>query len=80
MADMFLALDKDMNGTLSKPELREYADGTLTDIFVERGLCTSNFLLRENHSHNRPKIVDQNTWSCTLLILLQLREILAVRL
>lgn len=36
-ADMFLALDKDMNGTLSKQELREYADGTLTDIFVERG-------------------------------------------
>lgn len=36
-ADMFLALDKDMNGTLSKQELREYADGTLTEIFVERG-------------------------------------------
>ncbi|THG23973.1 hypothetical protein TEA_017010 [Camellia sinensis var. sinensis] len=35
-ADMFLALDKDMNGTLSKQELREYADGTLTDIFIER--------------------------------------------
>jgi len=33
---MFLALDKDMNGTLSKQELREYADGTLTDIFIER--------------------------------------------
>ncbi|GJW96549.1 probable serine/threonine-protein phosphatase 2A regulatory subunit B'' subunit TON2 [Tanacetum coccineum] len=26
----------DMNGTLSKQELREYADGTLTDIFIER--------------------------------------------
>lgn len=37
-ADMFLALDKDMNGTLSKQELREYADGTLTEIFIERGL------------------------------------------
>ncbi|THG11447.1 hypothetical protein TEA_002440 [Camellia sinensis var. sinensis] len=36
-ADMFLALDKDMNGTLSKQELREYVDGTLTDIFIERG-------------------------------------------
>lgn len=35
--DMFLALDKDMNGTLSKQELREYADGTLTEIFIERG-------------------------------------------
>ena len=35
---MFLALDKDMNGTLSKQELREYADGTLTDIFIERGM------------------------------------------
>ncbi|KAL6560512.1 putative serine/threonine-protein phosphatase 2A regulatory subunit B'' subunit ton2 [Orobanche gracilis] len=35
-ADMFLALDKDMNGTLSKEELRYYADGTLTDIFIER--------------------------------------------
>jgi len=34
---MFLALDKDTNGTLSKQELREYADGTLTDIFIERG-------------------------------------------
>ncbi|KAG5554967.1 hypothetical protein RHGRI_012495 [Rhododendron griersonianum] len=37
ICDMFLALDKDMNGTLSKQELREYADGTLTDIFIERG-------------------------------------------
>ncbi|KAL0287028.1 UNVERIFIED_CONTAM: putative serine/threonine-protein phosphatase 2A regulatory subunit B'' subunit TON2 [Sesamum radiatum] len=36
ICDMFLALDKDMNGTLSKPELRDYADGTLTDIFIER--------------------------------------------
>jgi len=36
-ADMFLALDKDMNGTLSKQELKEYADGTLTEIFIERG-------------------------------------------
>ncbi|KAL7178097.1 hypothetical protein ACSBR2_031283 [Camellia fascicularis] len=36
ICDMFLALDKDMNGTLSKQELREYADGTLTDIFIER--------------------------------------------
>ncbi|KAH7843350.1 hypothetical protein Vadar_015604 [Vaccinium darrowii] len=33
---MFLALDKDMNGTLSKQELQEYADGTLTDIFIGR--------------------------------------------
>nr|KAJ0221788.1 hypothetical protein LSAT_V11C200053980 [Lactuca sativa] len=33
---MFLALDKEMNGTLSKQELREYADGTLTNIFIER--------------------------------------------
>lgn len=38
---MFLALDKDMNGTLSKQELREYADGTLTDIFIERGKTES---------------------------------------
>ncbi|KAI0510774.1 hypothetical protein KFK09_011383 [Dendrobium nobile] len=36
ICDMFLALDKDMNGTLSKQELKEYADGTLTDIFIER--------------------------------------------
>ncbi|KAL1832545.1 hypothetical protein ACET3Z_002196 [Daucus carota] len=36
ICDMFMALDKDMNGTLSKQELREYADGTLTDIFIER--------------------------------------------
>ncbi|KAH9683306.1 putative serine/threonine-protein phosphatase 2A regulatory subunit B'' subunit TON2 [Citrus sinensis] len=34
--DMFIALDKDANGTLSKQELREYADGTLTEIFIER--------------------------------------------
>ncbi|KAG6437501.1 hypothetical protein SASPL_102419 [Salvia splendens] len=33
---MFLALDKDMSGSLSKQELRDYADGTLTDIFIER--------------------------------------------
>uniref|UniRef100_A0A2K1ZL65 EF-hand domain-containing protein n=1 Tax=Populus trichocarpa TaxID=3694 RepID=A0A2K1ZL65_POPTR len=36
ICDMFLALDKDMNGTLSKQELQEYADGTLTEIFIER--------------------------------------------
>ncbi|KAJ6897948.1 serine/threonine-protein phosphatase 2A regulatory subunit B'' subunit TON2 [Populus alba x Populus x berolinensis] len=36
ICDMFLALDKDMNGTLSKQELGEYADGTLTGIFIER--------------------------------------------
>lgn len=34
---MYLSLDKDMNGTLSKQNLREYADGTLTEIFIERG-------------------------------------------
>ncbi|KAG5628198.1 hypothetical protein H5410_013416 [Solanum commersonii] len=47
ICDMFLALDKDMNGTLSKQELREYADGTLTDIFIERGrdLTTSLLLI-----------------------------------
>ncbi|AQK95132.1 putative serine/threonine-protein phosphatase 2A regulatory subunit B'' subunit TON2 [Zea mays] len=33
---MFLALDKDTNSTLSKQELKEYADGTLTEIFIER--------------------------------------------
>ncbi|GKV38996.1 hypothetical protein SLEP1_g46839 [Rubroshorea leprosula] len=33
---MFLALDKDQSGTLSKQELKEYADGTLTEIFIER--------------------------------------------
>lgn len=37
-ADTFLGLDKDMNGTLSKEELQAYADGTLTDIFIERGM------------------------------------------
>ncbi|KAG6434166.1 hypothetical protein SASPL_105788 [Salvia splendens] len=36
ICDMFLALDKDMSGSLSKQELRDYADGTLTDIFIER--------------------------------------------
>lgn len=50
-ADMFLALDKDMNGTLSKQELREYADGTLTEIFIERG--------RKQHQvlHKKEKIL-----------------------
>lgn len=37
-SDTFLGLDKDMNGTLSKEELQAYADGTLTDIFIERGM------------------------------------------
>lgn len=36
ICDVFLSLDKDMNGTLSKQELQEYAEGTLTDIFIER--------------------------------------------
>ncbi|XP_025611511.1 probable serine/threonine-protein phosphatase 2A regulatory subunit B'' subunit TON2 isoform X2 [Arachis hypogaea] len=36
ICDMFLALDKDASGSLSKQELREYADGTLTEIFIER--------------------------------------------
>lgn len=39
-ADTFLGLDKDMNGTLSKEELQAYADGTLTEIFIERGKCS----------------------------------------
>ncbi|XP_020517973.1 probable serine/threonine-protein phosphatase 2A regulatory subunit B'' subunit TON2 [Amborella trichopoda] len=49
ICEMFLALDKDINGTLSKQELREYADGTLTEIFIERGetikFCSRFFLL-----------------------------------
>ena len=48
-ADLFLALDKDMNGTLSKQELREYADGTLTDIFIERGLHTQPTGIQKFH-------------------------------
>nr|GFA92124.1 probable serine/threonine-protein phosphatase 2A regulatory subunit B'' subunit TON2 [Tanacetum cinerariifolium] len=36
ICDTFLDLDKDANGTISKEELRDYADGTLTDIFIER--------------------------------------------
>uniref|UniRef100_A0A1J3E668 Putative serine/threonine-protein phosphatase 2A regulatory subunit B'' subunit TON2 n=1 Tax=Noccaea caerulescens TaxID=107243 RepID=A0A1J3E668_NOCCA len=36
ICDMFLALDKDMSGSLCKQELKEYADGTLTEIFIER--------------------------------------------
>ncbi|GJV29186.1 probable serine/threonine-protein phosphatase 2A regulatory subunit B'' subunit TON2 [Tanacetum coccineum] len=39
--DVFLALDKDMNGTLSKQELREYADGTLTYVFIDRVMLSS---------------------------------------
>jgi hypothetical protein len=42
---MFLALDKDTNGTLSKQELKEYADGTLTEIFIERGLRLLSFCM-----------------------------------
>ncbi|KAA8538091.1 hypothetical protein F0562_027699 [Nyssa sinensis] len=38
-ADMFLALDKDMNRTLTKQELQEYAEGTLFVIFIERGFA-----------------------------------------
>ena len=45
---MFLALDKDMNGTLGKQELREYADGTLTDIFIERGIVYLNEICYKN--------------------------------
>lgn len=45
-ADMFIALDKDANGTLSKQELREYADGTLTEIFIERGTLLSICFLK----------------------------------
>lgn len=41
---MFLALDKDMNGTLSKQELKEYAEGTLTEIFIERGKAVREVL------------------------------------
>lgn len=44
-ADMFIALDKDANGTLSKQELREYADGTLTEIFIERGTTAFHLFL-----------------------------------
>ncbi|KAI3677761.1 hypothetical protein L6452_37029 [Arctium lappa] len=36
ICDTFLDLDKDTNGTLGKEELGAYADGTLTDIFIER--------------------------------------------
>ncbi|CAM6103845.1 unnamed protein product [Calypogeia fissa] len=36
ICDMFLALDKDLNGTLNKQELQAYSDGTLTEIFIER--------------------------------------------
>ncbi|KAJ7536115.1 hypothetical protein O6H91_12G056800 [Diphasiastrum complanatum] len=36
ICDLFLSLDKDMNGTLSKQELQDYADGTFTEIFIER--------------------------------------------
>lgn len=46
---MFLALDKDMNGTLSKQELREYADGTLTEIFIERGINQDLSLIMSEH-------------------------------
>ncbi|RXH80270.1 hypothetical protein DVH24_041417 [Malus domestica] len=36
ICDMFIALDKDSSQSLSKQELREYADGTLTEIIIER--------------------------------------------
>ncbi|KAJ0914907.1 putative guanylate cyclase activating protein [Helianthus annuus] len=36
ICDMFIDLDKDANGTLSEEELQGYADGTLTEIFIQR--------------------------------------------
>ncbi|CAJ2634363.1 unnamed protein product [Trifolium pratense] len=36
ICDMFIALDKTSSSSLSKQELREYGDGTLTEIFIER--------------------------------------------
>lgn len=35
--------DKDASGSLSKQELKEYADGTLTEIFIERGKLQTFF-------------------------------------
>ncbi|KAH7513310.1 hypothetical protein FEM48_Zijuj12G0186500 [Ziziphus jujuba var. spinosa] len=51
LSDVFLTLDKDMNGTLSKQELGEYADGTLTEIFIERGVYKflPNLLVFDEH-------------------------------
>lgn len=63
---MFLALDKDMNGTLSKQELREYADGTLTDIFIERGrfnlllVCAWYYIIIYLSWQNHPFLI---TWN-----------------
>ncbi|KAJ0727030.1 putative serine/threonine-protein phosphatase 2A regulatory subunit B'' subunit gamma [Helianthus annuus] len=37
ICDMFIDLDKDANGTISDEELQGYADGTLTEIFIQRG-------------------------------------------
>eukprot|EP00899_Mesostigma_viride_P024449 jgi/Mesvir1/5189/Mv15322-RA.1 len=34
--DLFLYLDTNMNGTLSKSELKQYGSGGLTDIFIDR--------------------------------------------
>lgn len=36
-AEMFVALDVDQSGGLSKAELRAFNDDNLTDIFIERG-------------------------------------------
>jgi hypothetical protein len=48
-ADVFLSLDKDMNGTLSKQELQEYAEGTLTEIFIERGKFENIWVYNYDH-------------------------------
>jgi len=37
VAEMFVALDVDQSGGLSKAELRAFNDDNLTDIFIERG-------------------------------------------
>ncbi|XP_042415700.1 probable serine/threonine-protein phosphatase 2A regulatory subunit B'' subunit TON2 isoform X2 [Zingiber officinale] len=51
ICDMFLALDKDKNGTLSKQELKEYAEGTLTEIFIEREMFTKSGSMVETTSY-----------------------------
>ncbi|KAL7608036.1 hypothetical protein Lser_V15G10524 [Lactuca serriola] len=53
ICDAFLDLDKDGNSTLSKEELQGYADGTLTDIFIERAF--------DEHVHHGKTVIG-NPW------------------
>ncbi|GJU87089.1 probable serine/threonine-protein phosphatase 2A regulatory subunit B'' subunit TON2, partial [Tanacetum coccineum] len=71
-SDVFLALDKDMNGSLSKQELREYTDGTLTDIFIERAF--DEHLRRDKSGNANAREMDFESFLDFVLALARIRE------